>query len=172
MAAGMFALSFVALRRMVEGPAPVIMSLQSADPSIETVQAMAPQVLVVGEIHNVPDIAATIERSGQVVRAVGQALKRGVSDDLRGVDTVHFVFRADGVDRFGHDVMARLMELDIPLTALMSAATADAPPGRLLALARSVKLTSPGAYDALDAWCADRARADRAFCRKANPDAI
>jgi hypothetical protein len=35
-----------------------------------------------------------------------------------------------------------------------------------------VKLGAPGAYDAIVAWCADPARAGKAFCSKANSQSV
>jgi hypothetical protein len=99
---------------------------------------------------------------------VGQALKRGVSDDLKGAKTVRFSIRCQAVNRFGQDVMAQLVTLEAPLPALKSVDYAHTRPADVLGLAQTVKLGAPGAYDAIAAWCGDPARAGKTFCSKAN----
>jgi hypothetical protein len=149
------------------GPPPP--PLQAADGEIERVDIDGPTVIVVSEVKDSPDLAGNIDRAALTAHAVAQALRRGVSDDLKGVSTVRLAFRAQAVDRFGHDVMAPLMTVDLALADLRGPRGADAPGRKVLALARTVKLGAPGAYDAIAAWCADPARADPAFCAKANP---
>jgi len=90
-----------------------------------------------------------------------------VSDDLKGVKTVRFSIRCEAINRFGQDVMAQLVTLDLPLQALKAEDYAKVRPARALEMAESVSLGAPGAYDAVAAWCADPARGDKAFCRKA-----
>ena len=103
-----------------------------------------------------------------MVSAVGQALKRGVSDDLKAARTVRFSIRCQATNRFGQDVMAQLVTLETPLQALTEADYARTRPADVLGLAQMVKLGAPGAYDAIAAWCADPARAGKAFCAKAS----
>ncbi len=153
------------LRRDEGPPKPAPPPLKAADPSIELVDPQGPVIMVRVEIKNVPDTNADIERSGLAASAIGRALARGVSDDLSGVKTVRLVFAVDAVDRFGHDLMATFMTLDYSLQTLKAAAAA--PPAQLLGLADTVRLGAPGAYDATDRWCADKARADARFCAKA-----
>src|SRR5205823_4151468 len=102
-----------------------------------------------------------LDRAQAITGAIGRALNRGVADDLSGVDTLRLRFRADAVDRFGHDLMAPLLTLDIDPQALKGAGGP-----KVMGLAKTITLTSPGTYDAAAAWCADAARADPAFCAK------
>jgi len=57
--------------------------------------------------------------------------------------------------------MAPLMTLEVDRKALENATGP-----KVLGLARTVTLNSPGSFDAVGAWCKVRARADAAFCAK------
>jgi hypothetical protein len=149
-------------------PAPEAPPLQSADPSIRLTEAVNGVVTVYADVTGATDAADNFDKAAAAVSAVGQALKRGVSDDLKGVRTVRFSIRCQAINRFGQDVMAQLVTLDAPLQALKSADYARTRPADVLGLAEHVKLGAPGAYDAIAAWCADPARAGKTFCAKAN----
>lgn len=140
--------------------------LQSADPAIRLTEVGQGVVAVYADVTGARDAADNFDKAAAVVSAVGQALKRGVSDDLEGVKTVRFSIRCQAVNRFGQDVMAQLVTLDAPLPALEAVDYARTRPADVLGLAQTVKLGAPGAYDAIAAWCADPARAGKAFCGK------
>ncbi len=141
-------------------------TLQGADGAITSIMIERPVATLWSEVRNSPDLAGNIDRAAATIQAAGKALQRGVADDLAGVDTVRFVFRAEAVDRFGHDVMAPLITVDLALADLKAADYAALPPARLLGLARTVKMGSPGSYDAVSAWCQEAGRAHEAFCAK------
>jgi len=149
-------------------PAPEASSLKSADPAIRVVEKGGGVLVVYADITQAKDPADNFDKAAAMVSAVGQALKRGVSDDLNGVATVRFSIRCQAINRFGQDVMAQLVTMDMPLAALKAKDYAKARPSQVLSLARTVSLGAPGAYDAIAAWCADPARGDRAFCTKAS----
>jgi hypothetical protein len=159
--------STLAARREAPARAPVLPPLQAADGSIVTIDIQKPMVTVWSDVKNAPDLAANIDIAADTVRAVGKALQRGVSDDLKGVEIARFEFRAEATNRFDRDVMAKLLRLDMPVADLRTANYAALNRGQLLNLAYSVALGAPGAYDALEAWCKDPAKADPAFCAKA-----
>ncbi len=140
--------------------------LKAADAAIDSIDVEKPIITIWADVRKAPDIAGNFDIAADTVKAVGQALKRGVSDDLQGVEIVRIVFRAEAVDRFGHDVMARLVSLDIPAADLKTADYAKLNRGQALNLAYSASLGAPGSYDAIDAWCGDKARASADFCRK------
>jgi hypothetical protein len=142
-------------------------TLQSADGAIASIDVAGPMVTLWTDVKNAPDLAGNIDIAADTVRAVGKALQRGVSDDLKGVQIVRFEFRAEATNRFDRDVMAKLMTVDFAAADLKAARYAALSRGQVLALAYSAALGAPGAYDALDAWCADPAKADAGFCRKA-----
>ena len=146
---------------------PVTPALQAADPAVTLVMIEPPEAAVWADIHGSPDFPAVMDRAQGITAAVGQALRRGVSDDLSGVEVLRVHLRADGVDRFGHDVMAPLMTLQIKRKALERATGP-----KVLGLADSVVLNSPGSFDAVNAWCKDPARSDPAFCAKQRSAAI
>ena len=146
---------------------PVTPALQAADPAVTLVMIEPPEAAVWADIHGSPDFPAVMDRAQGITAAVGQALRRGVSDDLSGVEVLRLHLRADGVDRFGHDVMAPLMTLQIKRKALERATGP-----KVLGLADSVVLNSPGSFDAVNAWCKDPARSDPAFCAKQRSAAI
>jgi hypothetical protein len=152
---------------MVYRPAPEAPSLRSADPAIRVVEAGGGMLVVYADVTQAKDPADNFDKAAATVSAVGQALKRGVSDDLRGVATVRFSIRCQAINRFGQDTMAQLVTLETPLAALKAEDYAKAKPAQVLGLARTVDLGAPGAYDALAAWCADPARGDKGFCQKA-----
>ena len=139
-------------------------ALQAADPSIQNIEVAAPMVTLWTDVTKAKDIAGNIDIAADEARTVGKALQRGVSDDLKGVEIVRFVFRAEAINRFGHDVMATLMTVDFPTKDLKAADYAKLSRGQVLALSYSAKLGAPGAYDARDAWCADPARSNAKFC--------
>jgi hypothetical protein len=141
-------------------------SLQAADAAIDNLTVEKPMLTVWANVRKAPDLAGNIDLSADIVRTVGRALQRGVSDDLQGVEIVRFAFHAEAIDRFGHDVMAPLMTVDIPAADLKSARYAALSRGQVLNLAYSASLGAPGAYDAMAAWCGDRARANTGFCGK------
>ena len=147
--------------------APQRPSLQSADPAIRLAEASSGVVIVYVDVTGARDAADNFDKAAATVSAVGQALKRGVSDDLKGIRAVRFSIRCQAVNRFGQDVMAQLVTLEAPLPALTGADYARTRPADVLGLAQTVKLGAPGAYDAIAAWCADPARAGKAFCNKA-----
>ena len=163
----------VALRVLAPGrsapaaSAPALPPLQAADGAITAIMIEKPVATLWSEVRNSPDLAGNIDRAAATIQAAGKALRRGVADDLAGVDTVRFVFRAEAVDRFGHDVMAPLITVDLALADLKAADYVAQPPERLLGLASAVKMGSPGSYDAVSAWCQQAGRADNAFCAKA-----
>jgi hypothetical protein len=142
--------------------------LQSADPAIRLTEAGDGVVTVYADVTGARDAADNFDKAAATVSAVGQALKRGVSDDLKGAKIVRFSIRCQAVNRFGQDVMAQLVTLEAPVQALTSVDYAKTRPADVLGLAQEVKLGAPGAYDAIAAWCADPARAGKAFCAKAN----
>lgn len=146
---------------------PVTPLLQAADPAVTLVMIEPPEAVIWADVRGSPDFPAIMDKAQAITAAVGQALRRGVSDDLRGVEVLRLRFRADGVDRFGHDVMAPLMTLEIKRKALERATGP-----KVLGLADSVVLNSPGSFDAVGAWCRDAARADPAFCAKPRTSAI
>ena len=146
---------------------PVVPSLQAADPAVTLVMIEPPEATVWTDIHGSADFPAVMDKAQGIAAAIGEALRRGVSDDLGGVEVLRLRFRADGVDRFGHDVMAPLMTLEIKRKALEQATGP-----KVLGLADSVVLNSPGSFDAVNAWCKDPARSDRAFCAKPRTSAI
>jgi hypothetical protein len=148
--------------------APDLPPLQSADPAIRLTEARDGVVTVYADVTGAKDAADNFDKAASTVSAVGQALKRGVSDDLMGAKTVRFSIRCQAVNRFGQDVMAQLVTLEAPLSALKAADYSRTRPADVLGLARTVKLGAPGAYDAIAAWCADPSRAGRSFCAKAN----
>ena len=148
-------------------PAPVQPPLRSADPAIRDTEVKDGVLTVYADVTNAPDVAGNIDKAGATVLAAGRALKGGVSDNLKGVSAVRFVFRCQATNRFGQDVMAALVTLDLPLEALRQADYARMRAGDVLALARTAQLGAPGAYDALAAWCGDPKRANAAFCAKA-----
>ncbi|MDB5458567.1 MAG: hypothetical protein JWO72_308 [Caulobacteraceae bacterium] len=159
--------STVAARREAAAPARLLPPLQAADGAIAAIDIQKPVVTVWSDVRNAPDLAGNIDIAADTVRAVGRALQRGVSDDLKGVEIARFEFRAEATNRFDRDVMAKLIRLDMPVADLKAANYAALTRGQLLNLAYSVTLGAPGAYDALDAWCMDPARANPAFCAKA-----
>jgi hypothetical protein len=148
-------------------PAPAWAPLRSADPGIREVEIKDGLLTVYADVTNAPDAAGNIDKAAATVLAAGRAIKGGVSDNLKGVTTVRFVFRCEAINRFGQDVMAALMTLDLPLPALTAADLGRMSGGDVLGLARSASLGAPGAYDALNAWCADAKRANAGFCAKA-----
>ena len=141
--------------------------LQSADPAIRLTEIGDGTVVVYADITGARDAADNFDKAAATVTAVGQALKRGVSDDLKGARTVRFSIRCQATNRFGQDVMAQLVTFEAPLHALEGVDYAKTRPADVLGLAQQVKLGAPGAYDAIAAWCADPARAGKAFCGKA-----
>jgi hypothetical protein len=149
-------------------PWPEASPLQSADPAIRLVEVASGVVTVYADVTGAKDAADNFDRAAGTVSAVGRALKRGVSDDLKGAQTVRFSIRCQATNRFGQDVMAQLVTLEAPLPALTAVDYAKTRPADVLGLAQTVKLGAPGAYDAIGAWCADPARAGKAFCAKAN----
>jgi len=142
--------------------------LQSADPAIRLTEAGGGMVTVYADVTEARDAADNFDKAAATVSAVGQALKRGVSDDLKGARTVRFSIRCQAVNRFGQDVMAQLVTLEAPIQALTAVDYARTRLADVLGLAQTVKLGAPGAYDAIAAWCGDPARAGKAFCAKAN----
>ncbi len=142
--------------------------LQSADPAIRLTEVGDGVVTVYADVTQARDAADNFDKAAATVTAAGQALKRGVSDDLRGANTVRFSIRCQATNRFGQDVMAQLVALDAPLAVLKAVDYGRTRPADVLGLAEKVKLGAPGAYDAIAAWCADPARAGKAFCGKAN----
>lgn len=142
--------------------------LQSADPAIRLTEVGNGAVVVYADITGARDAADNFDKTAATVSAVGQALKHGVSDDLRGARTVRFSIRCQATNRFGQDVMAQLVTFDAPLAALKSVDYAKTRPADVLGLAQDIKLGAPGAYDAIAAWCRDPARSGKAFCGKAN----
>jgi hypothetical protein len=148
--------------------APDAPPLQSADPAIRLTEVGDGVLVVYADVTGARDAADNFDKAAATVSAVGQALKRGVSDDLKGAKTVRFSIRCQAVNRFGQDVMAQLVTLEAPLPALEAVDYARIRPADVLGLAQTVKLGAPGAYDAIAAWCADPARAGKAFCSKAN----
>jgi hypothetical protein len=149
-------------------PAPEAPPLQSADPAIRLTEAANGVVTVYADVTGAKDAADNFDKAAATVSAVGQALKRGVSDDLKGAKTVRFSIRCQAINRFGQDVMAQLVTLEAPLQALEAIDYTKTRPADVMGLAQTVKLGAPGAYDAVAAWCADPARAGKAFCKKAN----
>lgn len=148
-------------------PAPEAPPLKSADPAIRLTEAGDGVLVVYADVTRARDAADNFDKAAGVVAAAGQALQRGVSDDLKGVKTVRFSIRCEATNRFGQDVMAQLVTLDLPLQALKAENYARVRPAEVLGLADRVSLGAPGAYDAVAAWCADPARGDKAFCAKA-----
>jgi hypothetical protein len=142
-------------------------SLQAADPAIDSLTVEKPILTVWANVRKAPDLASNFDLSADTVRAVGQALQRGVSDDLKGVEIIRFAFHAEAIDRFGHDVMAPLVTLDMAAADLKAARYAALNRGQVLNLAYGARLGAPGACDAIAAWCADAARANAGFCAKA-----
>jgi hypothetical protein len=152
--------------------APQAPPLQSADPAIRLAEVGGGMVIVYADVTGARDAADNFDKAAATVSAVGQALKRGVSDDLKGAKTVRFSIRCQAINRFGQDVMAQLVTLDAPLPALEAVDYARTRPADVLGLAQTVKLGAPGAYDAIAAWCTDPTRAGKAFCSKANSQSI
>lgn len=154
-------------------PAPKVEAppLKSADPAIRLTEAQGPVLTVYADITGARDAADNFDKAAATVTAAGQALKRGVSDDLAAIRTVRFSIRCEATNRFGQDVMAPLVTLDMPISVLKGADYAKARPAQVLGLAETVNLGAPGAYDAIKAWCADPARGDKAFCAKALAEA-
>ena len=142
--------------------------LQSADPAIRLTEVGGGVVTVYADVTQARDAADNFDKAAATVSAVGQALKRGVSDDLKGSQTVRFSIRCQATNRFGQDVMAQLVTLDAPLAVLKAVDYGRTRPADVLGVAQTVKLGAPGAYDAIAAWCTDPARAGKAFCGKAN----
>ncbi|MGZ3273163.1 MAG: hypothetical protein ACXU82_11700 [Caulobacteraceae bacterium] len=147
-------------------PKPEVPPLQSADPAIRLTEASEGVVTVYADVTGARDAADNFDKAAATVSAVGQALKRGVSDDLKGARTVRFSIRCQAVNRFGQDVMAQLVTLEAPLSVLTAVDYGKVRPADVLGLAQTVKLGAPGAYDAIAAWCADPARSGKAFCAK------
>ena len=148
-------------------PGPDAQPLQSADPAIRLTDLGDGVLTVYADETGAKDAADNFDKTAATVAAVGQALKRGVSDRLGSVRTVRFTIRCEAVNRFQQDVMAPLVTLEAPLEALKGVDYARTRPADVLGLAQSVKLGAPGAYDAIAAWCADPARSGKAFCAKA-----
>jgi hypothetical protein len=148
--------------------APDAQPLQSADPAIRLTEVGNGMVVVYADITGARDAADNFDKTAATVSAVGQALEHGVSDNLGGAKTVRFSIRCQAVNRLGQDVMAQLVAFDAPVQALETVDYAKTRPADVLGLAEHVKLGAPGAYDAIAAWCADPARAGKAFCGKAN----
>jgi hypothetical protein len=142
--------------------------LQSADPAIRLTEVGNGVVAVYVDITGAKDAADNFDRTAATVSAVGQALKHGVSDDLKGAKTVRFQVRCQAINRFGQDVMAQLVTFETPLRALEGVDYAKTRPADVLGLAEDVELGAPGAYDAIAAWCMDPARAGKVFCSTAN----
>jgi len=147
--------------------APQAQPLKSADPSIRLTETADSVLSVYADVTGAKDAADNFDKSAALVAAVGRAVQHGVSDNLRGVQTIRFIIRCEAINRFGQDVMAPLATVDLPLVALKAADYAKARPARVLGLAQAVTLGAPGAYDAIAQWCADAARGDPGFCRKA-----
>ena len=125
-------------------------------------------LVIYADVTGAKDAADNFDKTAALVAAVGKALQHGVSDDLGGVRTVRFSVRCEAINRFGQDLMAPLVTLDLPLQALKAVDYAKVRPAQALGMAQSVSLGAPGAYDAIAAWCADAERSDRAFCTKAS----
>jgi hypothetical protein len=147
-------------------PSPDAQPLQSADPAIRLIEVGDGVVTVYADVTGATDAADNFDKAAATVSAVGQALKRGVSDDLKGARTVRFSIRCQAINRFGQDVMAQLATIDAPLPALTAVDYARTRPADVLGVAQTVKLGAPGAYDAIAAWCADPVRRGKAFCSK------
>jgi hypothetical protein len=148
-------------------PAPPAPPLKSADIAIRLTEVKDGVLTVYVDVMGARDAADNFDKAAAVASAVGQALKRGVSDDLGGVRTVRFQIRCEAVNRFGTELMAPLATVETPLQALKAVDYAKTRPVQVLGLAQTVKLGAPGAYDAIAAWCADSSRSDKRFCTKA-----
>jgi len=160
------ALAIWRLAPLLGPPRPEAPPLKSADPAIRVVESGGGVLVVYADVTQAKDPADNFDKAAATVSAVGQALQRGVSDNLNGVTTVRFSIRCQAINRFGQDVMAQLVTLDMPLAALKAEDYAKAKPAQVLGVAKSASLGAPGAYDAAAAWCADPARGDKAFCSK------
>ena len=147
--------------------APEAPPLKSADTAIRLTEAGNGVLLIYADVTGAKDAADNFDKTAALVVATGRALQRGVSDDLGGVRTVRFSIRCEATNRFGQDVMAQLVTLDLPLKALKGQDYAKVRPAQALEMAQTVSLGAPGAYDAIAAWCADPVRGDKAFCAKA-----
>jgi hypothetical protein len=123
-------------------------------------------VVIWTDVKNAPDLAGNLDIAADTVMAVGKALQRGVSDDLKGIGIVRFMFRAEATNRFDRDLMAPLMTVNIPMVDLRAANYAALTRSQALGLAYSVTLGAPGAYDVRDAWCGNPAKANLGFCAK------
>jgi hypothetical protein len=147
--------------------APEAPPLKSADTAIRLTESGNGVLVIYADLSGARDAADNFDKTAALVVATGEALQRGVSDDLKGVKTVRFSIRCEAINRFGQDVMAQLVTLDLPLRALKAEDYAKVRPAHALGMAQTVSLGAPGAYDAIAAWCADAARSDAGFCKRA-----
>jgi hypothetical protein len=141
--------------------------LKSADTAIRLTEAGNGVLVIYADLSGARDAADNFDKTAALVVATGRALQRGESDDLGGIKTVRFSIRCEAINRFGQDVMAQLVTLDLPLPAMKAEDYAKVRPAQALEMAQRVSLGAPGAYDALAAWCADAARSGAGFCKKA-----
>ena len=74
-------------------PKPAAPPVQSADPAIRLTDVQDESLTVYADVTGAKDAADNFDKAAATVSAVGQALKRGVSDDLKGVKTIRFVIR-------------------------------------------------------------------------------
>ncbi len=117
--------------------APEAPLLQSADPAIRLTAVGDGMVVVYVDVTGARDAADNFDKAAATVSAIGQALKRGVSDDLKGAKMVRFSIRCQAINRFGQDLMAQLVTLDAPLQALKGVDYARTRPADVLGLAYS-----------------------------------
>ncbi|MEI9891436.1 MAG: hypothetical protein WDN45_13730 [Caulobacteraceae bacterium] len=102
-----------------------------------------PILTVYADVTGARDAADNFDKAAATVSATGQAIERGVSDDLSGVRTVRFSIRCEATNRFGQDVMAPLVTLQMPIAALKAADYGKVRPAQVLGMAASVALARP-----------------------------
>ncbi len=124
-------------------PAAEAAPLKSADPAIRLTEAQGPILTVYADVTGARDAADNFDKAAATVSATGQAIERGVSDDLSGVRTVRFSIRCEATNRFGQDVMAPLVTLQMPIAALKAADYGKVRPAQVLGMAASVALARP-----------------------------
>jgi hypothetical protein len=123
---------------------------------------------VEGSIPNPGDGVGLVNQTGVLVREIGRALQKGVSEDSTAVTQVRILVATKGPDHTGkqetHLALYSLAYKASDLYALKS----DATPAQALALAERVVFNSADAHKAMRDWCAVSANFNDAlaFCNQ------
>ncbi|MBP6876576.1 MAG: hypothetical protein KBC34_01020 [Phenylobacterium sp.] len=146
--------------KVVAGPP----SIKAADKSIESVEVAGPNLIIHAYIADPVSKKLVVTQAGQILEAVGKALKKGVAEDGPEIQNIDLMTDVAIIDRLGNEQRRPFLNISVSAADLRAANYDNLTTFGVLNLAHEVGWSTWVGGESAEAWCEDNAQYAHGFC--------